>query len=108
MATVNVKVAVRCRPMNGREKGMSSENIIDIEGPRTSIRDPNSGGKGPKTYTFDYCYGFDSEQKQLFEDIGRPIVTKSVEGYNGTLFAYGQTGSGKTWSMVRRTHERVQ
>lgn len=28
-----------------------------------------------------------------------PVVTGSVQGYNGTVFAYGQTGSGKTYTM---------
>ncbi len=36
----------------------------------------------------------------MYTDLARPIVTKSLEGFNGTVFAYGQTGSGKSWSMM--------
>ena len=28
------------------------------------------------------------------------LITKALEGYNGTMFAYGQTGSGKTFTMM--------
>ena len=41
-----------------------------------------------------------AEQESLYEDLARPIVTKSLQGFNGTVFAYGQTGSGKSWSMM--------
>ena len=32
--------------------------------------------------------------------IGRPIIQKVVNGYNGTIFLYGQTTSGKTYTML--------
>ena len=41
----------------------------------------------------------DSRQEEIFETVGKPIVEKVVEGYNGTIFAYGQTGSGKTYTI---------
>jgi hypothetical protein len=53
-----------------------------------------------KTFTFDRTYWTDSEQEPLYEEFGIPILDKSLEGYNGTIFAYGQTGSGKTFSMI--------
>ena len=37
---------------------------------------------------------------QVFEEVGRPLVTSVLCGYNATLMAYGQTGSGKTYSMM--------
>ena len=81
---------------------MQSEEIFDIDGDiagQASLRNPE--GKAAKTFAFDHVYGIDSNQVQVFEDLGRPVVDKSMEGYNGTVFAYGQTGSGKTWTMVR-------
>ena len=32
--------------------------------------------------------------------VGKKIIKKVVEGYNGTLFLYGQTTSGKTYTML--------
>ena len=80
---------------------MGSESILDIDTTSTTITDPG-GGREVKTFTFDHSYGMDSEQPVVFADLGQPIVNKSLEGFNGTIFAYGQTGSGKTFSMVRR------
>ena len=34
-----------------------------------------------------------------YDQVAKPLVINSMEGFNGTIFAYGQTGSGKTWSM---------
>lgn len=36
---------------------------------------------------------------ELYNSNISPVVTGSVQGYNGTVFAYGQTGSGKTYTM---------
>lgn len=36
----------------------------------------------------------------MYEILAKPIVSKVLEGYNGTILAYGQTSSGKTYSMV--------
>lgn len=39
----SVKVAVRVRPFNQREKSMSSQCIIEMDGEMTKITDPSSG-----------------------------------------------------------------
>lgn len=46
-------------------------------------------------------------QLDVYNQTARPIVSKVLEGYNGTIFAYGQTGTGKTFTMegVRRVPE---
>ncbi|KAI8808348.1 P-loop containing nucleoside triphosphate hydrolase protein, partial [Cladochytrium replicatum] len=52
-----------------------------------------------KAFTFDYVYGQNSAQYELYDDCVAPLVSKFVEGFNATVLAYGQTGSGKTYSM---------
>ncbi|KAI8807586.1 P-loop containing nucleoside triphosphate hydrolase protein, partial [Cladochytrium replicatum] len=52
-----------------------------------------------KSFTFDYVYGQNSAQYELYDDCVAPLVSKFVEGFNATVLAYGQTGSGKTYSM---------
>lgn len=50
------------------------------------------------TYIFfsqDHIYEGSSTTQELYDDVARPIVEKSVKGFNGTIFAYGQTSSGK-------------
>uniref|UniRef100_A0A3Q2XPG8 Kinesin motor domain-containing protein n=1 Tax=Hippocampus comes TaxID=109280 RepID=A0A3Q2XPG8_HIPCM len=41
---------------------------------------------------------------QVYQDISKPLVVSTVEGYNGTIFAYGQTSSGKTFTMMGSDH----
>jgi len=49
---------------------------------------------------FDYLFDPGSTQRELYESIGKQMLSDSWTGYNSTCFAYGQTGSGKTFSMV--------
>jgi len=110
----SVKVAVRVRPFNEREKG--TKCCIDMKGPTTSIFDPNTGADRP--FTFDYSFwshdGFDTnengfmvptsakyaDQNVVYEALGKQVLDNAWEGYNCCLFAYGQTGSGKSYSMI--------
>lgn len=41
-----------------------------------------------------------ASQKDVFENIGKPLLDNAFRGYNACLFAYGQTGSGKSYSMM--------
>lgn len=50
-------------------------------------------------YTFDHIFDCNTSQKEIYEQVGKPIVDSIFEGFNGTIFAYGQTNSGKTFTM---------
>lgn len=95
---VNIKVAVRCRPLSERENARGCRNIVEMNDKMVKIF--SSDNDEPKTFTYDHCYYIDSTQEQVYEDLGRNIVSQGLEGYNGTIFAYGQTGSGKTHTMM--------
>ncbi|CAE7319545.1 KIF13B [Symbiodinium sp. CCMP2592] len=63
-----------------------------------------SPDRNPKHFTYDYTFWSVGEgqgtQAEIFEDIGTPMVSNAVDGFNCTLFAYGQTGSGKSYTMM--------
>jgi len=101
-SSLNVKVAVRVRPFNKRELGMSAKCVCEVEGRGVALVEPGKSEKdgARRAFAFDHAYFWDSTQRQVFEDLGLPIVDKALAGYNGTIFAYGQTGSGKTFSMM--------
>ena len=40
-----------------------------------------------------------ASQDATFKKCASELVTKALDGYNGTLFAYGETGAGKTYTM---------
>lgn len=104
---VNVQVAVRCRPLNEREKTSGDRLIVKCDSARREIvfappagRKVPSGLKdGKKTYTYDHVFGPDSSQDDVYKGVVKPIVDEVLEGYNCTVFAYGQTGTGKTHTM---------
>ncbi|KAG2979585.1 hypothetical protein PC119_g21434 [Phytophthora cactorum] len=112
---VNVKVAVRCRPMSSRETQMGARGIVQVLDGTTVVIHPTadaqaSASSSPasetsdtsekKQYTFDFAYYTESTQAQVYGDIAKPLVDQALQGYNGTIFAYGQTGSGKTHTMM--------
>ncbi|XP_071040217.1 kinesin-like protein KIF3A isoform X2 [Parasteatoda tepidariorum] len=98
----NIRVVVRCRPMNENEKNSHFKNIVEVkpvEGTVTLSHPHASEYDPPKTFTFDTVFGTDSTQLDVYNLAARPIVDNVLEGYNGTIFAYGQTGTGKTFTM---------
>ncbi|CDI87401.1 hypothetical protein EPH_0005460 [Eimeria praecox] len=114
----SVKVAVRVRPFNDREKNMNAQLCISMEGKATTIDNVEDPKGGKKTFSFDYSYwshdGFENDetgysrpisskyadQQRLYNEIGKDVLNNAYEGYNACLFAYGQTGAGKSYSMV--------
>ncbi|XP_052677325.1 kinesin-like protein KIF28P [Crassostrea angulata] len=114
----NVKVAVRVRPFNDREKQRKATLIIDMKGNSTYIKNPEDLKAEPRSFAFDYSYWSHDEfkesssgyleptgsryadQRRVFDDLGRGVLDNAWKGYNCSLFAYGQTGSGKSYSMV--------
>ncbi|XP_070711857.1 kinesin-like protein KIF16B [Pempheris klunzingeri] len=111
----SVRVAVRVRPMNRREKDMTAKCIIKMEGTKTSITNLKipDGLAGDsmrdRTKTFTYDFSYDSmdcksstfvSQEKVFKDLGSDVLRAAFEGYNACVFAYGQTGSGKSYTMM--------
>lgn len=117
-----VKVAVRVRPFNRRERDLGTQCVLSVKGQQVvlsmatgSAAAGTGGNKQPsrhhqqaaKSFAFDSAFwSFDeqdahfADQDQVFNELGRPVIDSSFEGYNGCIFAYGQTGSGKSYTMM--------
>lgn len=113
-----MRVAVRVRPFNQREKDRGAEIIINMVDKLTQIQDPANKSQPPKEFSFDYSYWSHDQfhtddagnfvadspkyasQRNVFDDLGQGVLDNAVKGFNCSLFAYGQTGSGKSYSMV--------
>ncbi|XP_004573500.1 kinesin-like protein KIF3B [Maylandia zebra] len=108
----SVKVVVRCRPMNEKERAAKYESVVsvDVKLGQIIVRNPreSSGNELPKIFTFDAVYGWNSKQLEMYDETFRPLVESVLLGFNGTIFAYGQTGTGKTYTMegVRNDPEK--
>ena len=112
----NIKVVVRVRPFNTREKDRSAKCIVSMKDAQTVLTPPPPDSKskplkaaleGTKTFAFDKSYwSFNKEdgqfagQEDVFTDLGKPLLDNAFQGYNNCIFAYGQTGSGKSYSMM--------
>ena len=53
-----------------------------------------------KTYSFDGVFDPDCTQKEVYEEVGKPVLKDVLQGYNGSILAYGQTSAGKTHSLL--------
>lgn len=97
----SVKVAVRVRPFNERERARQAKCIIrmDPDDQTTFIENPLD--HSIKHYKYDYSYwSCDSNQsfatqQQVYRDLGINMLDHAFEGYNVCIFAYGQTGNLK-------------
>ncbi|XP_075252717.1 kinesin-like protein KIF27 [Convolutriloba macropyga] len=101
MLEVPLKVAVRLRPLVGREN--PDQLCIRVQPDKKQI----ILGKD-RAFTFDYIFAPDSEQIEVFETLCVPLIKQCFQGYNGTIFAYGQTGSGKTHTIEGESDEVSQ
>ncbi|XP_062842344.1 kinesin-like protein KIF17 isoform X2 [Trichomycterus rosablanca] len=101
MASESVKVVVRCRPLNDREKALNCKMVVSVDTSRCQcfIKKPGAAEEPPKQFTFDGTYFIEQTTEQMYNEIAYPLVEGVTEGYNGTIFAYGQTGSGKSFTM---------
>uniref|UniRef100_A0A1A8FJL4 Kinesin-like protein n=4 Tax=Nothobranchius korthausae TaxID=1143690 RepID=A0A1A8FJL4_9TELE len=106
----SVKVVVRCRPMNEKERAAGFERMVsvDVKLGQIVVRSPRDASELPKIFTFDSVYDWTSKQIDLYDETFRPLVDSVLLGFNGTIFAYGQTGTGKTYTMegIRNDAER--
>ncbi|CAF3830630.1 unnamed protein product [Rotaria sordida] len=113
----SVKVAVRVRPFNTRERNRQAKCIIrmDPKEQTTFIRNPIDDTV--KHYKYDYSYWSCDEninnqkfatQEQVYQDLGIEMLEHSFEGYNVCIFAYGQTGAGKSYTMMGKNEPEQQ
>uniref|UniRef100_A0A669QMT3 Kinesin family member 27 n=1 Tax=Phasianus colchicus TaxID=9054 RepID=A0A669QMT3_PHACC len=94
MEEIPVKVAVRIRPLLSKEVLHNHQVCVRLV--------PNTQqiiiGKD-RAFTFDYVFGKNSTQEEVYTVCIKPLLLSLTEGYNATVFAYGQTGSGKTYTI---------
>ena len=108
----NVKVFIRFRPSNEVETSLLQNNygwLVPkfISQNQLGVYTSNSyeynspNAEIPKNYIFSYDKVFspNSNQSEIYNNVGKRIVEDIMAGYNGTIFAYGQSGSGKTYTM---------
>ncbi|CAD8114764.1 unnamed protein product [Paramecium primaurelia] len=85
----NIKVFCRIRPLHQKETSLINYSIRD-----QTIQ------LGEQKFTFDKILDSNTNQQQVYDEIGKPIIDQILQGFNATLLMYGQTSSGKTYTMI--------
>lgn len=97
----SVRVMVRVRPMNAKEKERGCISVVEADSKTNQINLMREDSKEqPKSFSFDYVFAPDCAQSLIYEQSAFSLVDNVLDGYNGTIFAYGQTGCGKTHTMM--------
>ncbi|KAJ3798287.1 kinesin-like protein [Lentinula aff. detonsa] len=113
----NIKVVVRCRPLNSRELARGAKPLIRMSGNQTFLDPPEVGSQQDTkraTERKTMAFGFDKSywsagprdepgycsQQTLYDDLGKELLDHGFAGFNACILAYGQTGSGKSYSMM--------
>ncbi|KAJ2858722.1 hypothetical protein J3B02_000103 [Coemansia erecta] len=101
-----IRVCVRKRPLNGKERDKGDKDIVFVSGCRTlSVMEPKVKVDMTKyieesRFVFDEVFDEHAENAHVYERTAKPLVDYIFTGGNATCFAYGQTGSGKTYTMM--------
>jgi kinesin family member 1 len=114
----SVKVCVRVRPFNNRERKQGSTCIIRMHKNATIVTTPETinlmrDQQNSQIFSYDHsfwsCSDSDidvnncqpiSTQEDVYLSIGEPIVTNVLDGYNACIFSYGLTGAGKSYTLI--------
>ncbi|XP_051119037.1 kinesin-like protein KIN-1 isoform X2 [Andrographis paniculata] len=105
----NIRVCALFRPLNSKEKAehgdIVSYRMLDSE---TFVFKDEKEEEIQFCFDRVFCQG--SEQGDIYEFLGLPIVKGVANGVNGAIITYGQTGAGKTYSMegpsIRECNEK--
>ncbi|KAG1739940.1 uncharacterized protein EDB91DRAFT_1053464 [Suillus paluster] len=114
----NIKVVVRCRPLNSRELARGAKPLIRMQGSQTFLDPPEHGSQQDSkraterktmAFSFDKSYwsagprdepGYCS-QETLYDDLGKELLDHGFAGFNACILAYGQTGMFGFYSVTR-------
>ena len=89
-STETVKVMVRVRPMNTKEKNLNCQRIVKVDKANNQIELMRVDEPAPsKDFAYDSVYDEDSKQQAVYDESAFPLVESVIQGYNGTIFAYG-------------------
>ncbi|KAI0786506.1 kinesin-domain-containing protein [Abortiporus biennis] len=125
----NIKVVVRCRPLNSREIARGAKCLVRMQGNQTILDPPEAGSAGAQAasgraterkamnFTFDKSYwsagprdepGYCSQQT-LYDDLGKELLDHGFAGFNACILAcenkhiYSMMGYGADKGIIPLT-----
>lgn len=83
----NIKVIVRCRPMNAKEKIENRKHIVEVDTGSNVITLHNHNNtkqyttKNQISFNFDHVFNEDSRQQEIYATCAKPIIQSVLNGY---------------------------
>ncbi|XP_073514170.1 kinesin-like protein KIF18A [Phyllobates terribilis] len=114
----HVRVVVRVRPPNEKEKAANFTSVVQVvdkhilifdpkvqevnffHGRSSAHRDVTKRKNKDLKFVFDCVFDENSAQQEVFEQTTKIVIDGVLNGYNCTVLAYGATGAGKTHTML--------
>ena len=81
-----------------KDRGETTARILDTNPSKSSVA-MHVPGSGVRTFHFNNVFTDKCNQKTIYDDTARDLVSAALNGMNSCLLCYGQTGSGKTYTM---------
>jgi kinesin family protein 2/24 len=101
-----IKVCVRKRPLNKRERDRRDDDIMEVHNNQRSLTVHEPKQKVDLTkYTerhelhFDHVFDVNTSNDAIYDTTIAPMLPVIYAGGRASCFAFGQTGSGKTYTM---------
>uniref|UniRef100_A0A3Q4GTM0 Kinesin-like protein n=1 Tax=Neolamprologus brichardi TaxID=32507 RepID=A0A3Q4GTM0_NEOBR len=105
MGSESVKVVVRCRPLNDREKALSCKMVLsmDLQRCQCFIEKPGAVDEPPKQFTFDGTYYIDQTTEQMYNEI--LILILWLSGKSFTMQGVSEPATQK--GVIPRAFEHI-
>lgn len=105
----SVNVFCRVRPLQAD----ADLSCVRVKNPTTVILSPpdqsltyKQNSQKEIQCTFKHVFEPSASQRDVFLQVGQPLVENLIGGRNSLLFTYGVTGSGKTYTMTGDVNHR--
>ncbi|EGR30886.1 kinesin motor domain protein [Ichthyophthirius multifiliis] len=98
----NFKQYLRIRPLDYQTDMINiKENVITITDPQFKQKENAHllSSQKEQNFKYDKIFGENTQQEQIYQQIGQPSIDNLLNGNNSLIIAYGQTGSGKTFTI---------
>ncbi|CAI2365274.1 unnamed protein product [Moneuplotes crassus] len=89
----NIKVVIKFRGGEVDTENLTPEQLKINQEQKSVFFDE-------RTYVFSEALGPAITQAETYQVSCKEVISKVLEGYNGTIFVYGNSGSGKTYTML--------
>ncbi|KAL6763284.1 P-loop containing nucleoside triphosphate hydrolase protein [Haematococcus lacustris] len=114
-----IRVVVRKRPLNKKERERGEEDVVDANMSRSFVTVSETKSKVDLTkyqekhqFNFDEALDESVSNEAVYQFTVQPLVHTLFKNGKASCFAYGQTGSGKTYTMsplpIRATADIVR